>query len=66
MKQAMNMALKRSKAIEPILTLEEFGAEVARRQAKLGDTTLPRNTGPRRSASKKALLKAIEAVGGKW
>lgn len=43
-----------------------FAAELAARRTALGNPELPRNAGGRRSASKKALLKAIEAAGGKW
>lgn len=65
------MASTRSKAENTILTLEEFGAEVLRRReaykAKYGEEPdLPRNSGERRTDSKKALLKAIEDAGGKW
>jgi hypothetical protein len=43
-----------------------LAARVAARKAKIGNPELPRNSGKRRTASKKALLKAIEAAGGKW
>lgn len=43
-----------------------LAARVAARKAEIGDPELPRNAGKRRTASKKALLKAIEAAGGKW
>jgi len=50
-----------------IMTLEEFGRDVQRRRAALGgDIDMPRNSGKRRTASKRALLKAIEDAGGKW
>lgn len=60
------MASKISKA-EPI-TLEELGARIARRRAELGitDADIPRNSGARRTRSKKALLKAIRDAGGDW
>lgn len=65
------MALTPSKTDMTIPTLSEFGADVVRRRAdytaKLGtEPTLPRNSGERRTASKKALLKAIKDVGGDW
>jgi hypothetical protein len=65
------MALMPSKdpeAAEPaMITLEEFGADVMRRRAALGvQINMRRNSGERRIASKKALLAAIEAAGGKW
>lgn len=65
------MALTPSKTDSAIPTLSEFGADVARRRAayaaKLGtQPTLPRKSGERRTASKKALLKAIKDAGGDW
>ena len=46
--------------------MAEFGRELARRRAELGNPELPRNSGKRRSASKRALLKAIEKASGRW
>lgn len=40
--------------------------KLTRRRAELGDIEVPRNSGTRRTASKRALLKAIEDAGGKW
>jgi hypothetical protein len=45
---------------------EDFAADVARRREAAGNPELPRNSGKRRTASKRALLKAIEEAGGKW
>jgi len=52
----------------PAINMEEFGRELARRRAELGitDADMPRNSGARRTASKKALLKAIKDAGGNW
>ena len=52
----------------PAINMEEFGRELARRRAELGitDADMPRNSGLRRTASKKALLKAIKDAGGNW
>ncbi|KAA9013444.1 hypothetical protein F4U94_16605 [Sphingobium limneticum] len=52
---------------EPI-TLEELGRQIARRRAELGitDADIPRNSGTRRTESKKALLEAIKDIGGNW
>ncbi|WP_311271223.1 hypothetical protein [Sphingobium sp. WCS2017Hpa-17] len=52
---------------EPI-TLEELGRQIARRRAELGitDADIPRNSGTRRTESKKALLQAIKDIGGNW
>jgi hypothetical protein len=48
--------------------MAELSARIARRRAELGitDADPPRNSGKRRTASKKALLKAIKDAGGKW
>lgn len=52
----------------PVIDMAEFGAQIARRRAELGitDADIPRNSGTRRTASKKALLKAIKDAGGNW
>lgn len=64
-------AKTRSKTEKPMPTLAEFGADILRLReaykAKTGrEFDLPRNSGERRTESKKALLKAIADVGGKW
>ncbi len=46
--------------------MADVGMRVARRKAELGLPELPRNAGKSRTASKRALLKAIEEAGGKW
>ena len=53
---------------EPVIDMAELGARIARRRAELGitDADMPRNSGLRRTASKKALLKAIKDAGGNW
>jgi hypothetical protein len=45
---------------------EDFAADIARRREAAGNPELPRNSGKRRTASKRALLKAIERAGGNW
>jgi hypothetical protein len=60
------MVSKTAKAEPEIVSLEDFAAEVARRRAMLGEVEMPRNAGKRRTASKRALLKAIEEAGGRW
>ena len=61
------MVLKLSKVDPVIMTLDAFGQDVLRRRAALGsEINIPRNSGARRTESKKALLKAIEDAGGKW
>jgi hypothetical protein len=44
----------------------EFGRDLRRRRQDAGSPDMPRNSGKRRTASKRALLKAIEEAGGKW
>ena len=45
----------------------DFAAKLAQRRAELGDDLLiPRNSGKRRTASKRALLKAVRATGADW
>ena len=46
--------------------MAEFGKRLAARRAELGNPELPRNAGQNRTASKRALLKAIKDAGGKW
>ena len=62
------MASKTSKveASEPVIRMVELGARLAARRRELGIAELPRNAGKNRTASKRALLKAIEDAGGKW
>jgi hypothetical protein len=48
------------------INFEEFSAQLAKRREELGFPELPRNSGKRRTASKRALLKAIEEAGGRW
>ena len=51
-----------------IISMQELAEQIARRRAELGitDADMPRNSGLRRTASKKALLKAIKDAGGNW
>jgi hypothetical protein len=43
-----------------------FGNGLSERATALGNPEMPRNSGDRRTESKKALLKAINDIGGKW
>jgi hypothetical protein len=47
-------------------SFKEMSEKLTRRRAELGDIKVPRNSGTRRTESKRALLKAIEDAGGKW
>ncbi len=60
------MASAKFKAEPAIVTLEAFAADVAARRERAGNPDMPRNSGLRRTASKQALLKAIEEAGGRW
>jgi len=61
------MASKTSKAeAEAVIDMAEFGRKLAARRAQIGPIDVPRNSGTRRTASKRALLKAIEEAGGRW
>lgn len=60
------MAFKTFKPKREAITLEALGARITARRAELGNPEVPRNSGARRTPSKRALLKAIEDVGGKW
>jgi hypothetical protein len=62
------MTSKRSvKDSQQAVSLDDFGHDALRRRAALGPSfVIPRNSGQNRTASKKALLKAITAAGGKW
>jgi hypothetical protein len=60
------MAFKTFKTKRAPISMAELGARVAAHKAELGLPDLPRNSGKRRTASKRALLKAIEDAGGKW
>ena len=66
MKVPETMASKSSPPEREPVSLEAFGQEVLRRRAAAGDPPVPRNAGNNRTASKRALLKAIEDAGGKW
>ncbi len=63
------MASKTSKTNErkdEVVDMAAFGRDLVARRAQLGNPELPRNSGKRRTASKRALLKAIEEAGGRW
>lgn len=59
-----NWSGRRLDAAEYGRTLARYRAEVEARTGK--PLVVPRNSGTRRTASKKALLEAIEATGKRW
>ena len=48
------------------ISFEDFARDIARRRAEAGEPELPRNSGTRRTESKRALLAAIKQAGGNW
>jgi len=60
------MASTRSKGDSNAISLDDFGRDVERRRQAANMIEMPRNGGARRTASKRALLKAIEDMGGTW
>lgn len=48
------------------LRLSDLAEAIIRRRAESAVDTTPRNAGNRRTASKRALLKAIGDMGGRW
>lgn len=49
-----------------VIRMNEFGRQIAARKTALGLPDPPRNAGNNRTPSKRALLKAIEELGGEW
>ena len=60
------MAFKTFRTKREPVTLDALGERIGRRRAELDEVNVPRNSGKRRTVSKRALLKAIEEAGGKW
>lgn len=51
---------------EEVVDMAAFGRDLQQRQAAVGPIVTPRNSGKRRTKSKRALLKAIKEAGGDW
>ena len=66
--KAEEITVSQTPKIKPkrAVSAAEFTAHIERRRQETGITDLPRNDGTRRTPSKKAMLKAIADVGGKW
>jgi hypothetical protein len=60
------MAFKTLKTKREAVSLAVLGDEIAERRIVVGDVSLPRNAGTRRTASKAALLEQITKMGGNW
>jgi len=60
------MAFKTLQTRTEPTTLEAMSARLAARRAELGVIEVPRNSGSRRTSSKRALLAEIEKLGGNW
>jgi hypothetical protein len=54
-----------SKAVSPV-PLATFGEDIERRRREAGGVNLPRNAGNRRTASKQALLEAVQRLRAEW
>ena len=60
------MAFKTFKTKREAVTLQALAGRIGARRAVTGELEVPRNAGKKRTASKRALLKAIEKAGGNW
>lgn len=49
-----------------VVAYREFAMDLVARREGLGEVEVPRNAGNRRTASKQALLKALDQLGTKW
>jgi hypothetical protein len=49
-----------------VVAYRDFAMDLAARRGSAGEPDTPRNAGNRRTASKKALLKALENLGATW
>jgi hypothetical protein len=48
------------------IRLSTLAAQLTQRRAEIREVSVPRNSGKRRTPSKKALLAEIEKAGGRW
>jgi hypothetical protein len=48
------------------VALDAFERDVARRREAAGTIAMPRNSGARRTDSKRALLAALDQTGARW
>jgi hypothetical protein len=62
----MASKVSKAKVEQTVIKMADVGARLVKRRAELGEPEMPRNAGNNRTPSKRALLKAIEDLGGKW
>lgn len=60
------MASRNSNKPRRAISLDDFQRDVARRREAAGEADMPRNSGQRRTESKRELLVAIQDTGGRW
>jgi hypothetical protein len=60
------MAFKTFQTRREPVTLAAMAAAIEDRRAEIGPVDVPRNSGSRRTSSKRALLAEIEKLGGNW
>lgn len=60
------MAFKTLKTKREAISLTALSKEIAAQRVVVGDVSVPRNAGTRRTAAKSALLKEIAKAGGDW
>jgi hypothetical protein len=60
------MAFKTLKTKREAISLTALGEKIAAQRIVVGEISVPRNAGIRRTASKIALLEQIAKVGGNW
>lgn len=49
-----------------VCNFDDFAADIAARRQNTGVIEMPRNEGKRRTASKRALLQALDRLGATW
>ena len=49
-----------------VLRHQDFSAALAERRRAMGEPVMPRNSGDRRTDSKRVLLRALDGLGADW
>jgi hypothetical protein len=60
------MAFKTLKTKRKAISLAALGEKIASQRIVVGEVSVPRNAGTRRTGSKTALLEQITKAGGNW